>query len=483
MAFSSAVKFFTLLATIILIVQFSQCAQRWRTFPESSEEVDYYDEDSSVAEDVVCVPDRYHYQNRQGYNEYCGQESCDTAQNLRCNILTDRCVCAHNYVYISVSGRCEKITEKDGFCQHDTQCQAGKWGRLSRCNKSSLRCQCYDFMTGGHREVHYFEHRIPNKPYCFPQKKNQDPCTTDLECTRGIKGEAVCSYNKCKCADGWVWDGSQCLKVWNGDEYFKCTSDVQCKLSSLGALSRCKKNGWEGFGKCECSDQALYFEHEDVSRPSFCMHKRLIGDECAADFECKAGIGEESLCSFSSHGSRKCQCAQGFVPSENYSKCVKIWNGDQEFKCTTDDQCQHSRLGNLSKCEKHSLAEEGECICWDSSNGGEEDQVVWYIQTQKCYRKKYLDSPCQEHEECQASIHRNSECVHPPHIPGSSKIQAGLSKTCQCKGKACYPNGSHWMHPDNFIGHPFIITTILVVSAGIIILAAVILLKHFFSTG
>jgi len=314
---------FSLLAAIILLAQLSQCASKADFFETSEEDVsdEKVESEPAIATRTIA-----------GFNESCSEATCNEQKNLKCN--NNVCECAkENQVYITDTEGCEEIarTDTNGNCQHDAQCQVGKWGALSRCEKSTKRCQCYDYPTGGKREVHYFEHEFPNEPYCYLRKAIGDSCSTYLECNRGIEGEAICSDNECRCADGWVWDKLQCLKV---------------------------------------------------------------------------------------------------------------WDGDKDFKCKSNEQCKQSKMGNLSRCDKTTSDEDGKCECWDSSNSGNEDQVVWYPETEKCYKKKEMGSNCEAHEECIASIHGDAEC-RGLDSSSTSDISPPLSRTCQCKeGKTCDPNGA-----------------------------------------
>jgi len=308
------------------------------------------------------------------YYDHCDSTvKCNTRKNLTCDQTRNICICLPHHVYIHQTDGCEIFSGKqdsESECTHDSQCHAASnWGPLSRCNKITSKCECFDFPTGGSNKIIH----------------------SDSE-----------QYG--------------CIQSSDGTLEFPCILDIQCRTSSMGELSMCDQRQ----KTCVCEDPRnpgnQNVQYYPLTRS--CFQTKKIEYTCDQDEECWASISPHVICRTGGYDmlpkEKTCQCPVNYVWSEELNQCLQIGDGTLSFQCESDLQCRASSLGPYSECDRHSK----KCFC--NSYKGEGDIVVYNEKMQTCVQRKHFGVACLREDDCELFVHPNATCL------------GDIDKTCQC---------------------------------------------------
>ncbi|CAL8093521.1 unnamed protein product [Orchesella dallaii] len=273
--------------------------------------------------------------NQAVFNENCSPTvKCHNPDNLVCSATdgTGKCVCKEGYVYLRHTESCSVIPKLDQeICKYDIQCHERNWGKISRCSKVSMRCECYDYLSNGRQDTGLVE------GVCYIKKSVGAPCNTSDEChghIRGetyckpgdrysaggihctiINGEIQCSGGTCQCKDTHLWFKplSQCL-LWTTKPGSACKVNEHCMMF-LGRYSRCDTSS----GTCKCgpprSNEADIPESVFYEPLRKCFLKKAYNDTCEENYECIASLGPDVTCGKTedSPEMNTCHCSGGRV--------------------------------------------------------------------------------------------------------------------------------------------------------------------------
>jgi len=270
--------------------------------------------------------------NVSGFNETCNSSRiCNTVKELQCVETNSTCQCNKNFVYAANTEGCLRIMgtqDARGImlndCTQDVQCQYGKWGTYSRCEKASRRCQC-------NADAIFIDDT------CMLNRTVGDLCVSHKQCNLTIVGEAVCKLIEgssantyaCDCAIGHIWDNhhKECLKVAIPEKAINstCKSDRQCQASSLGNLSRCDHDDLQ----CRCHDPVKPGNENVIVYKNICYTRKYINDTCTSTLECEAGITNSVCEEAPSYTVEKiCKCPNGKKCETRKNSAMGIFASD-----------------------------------------------------------------------------------------------------------------------------------------------------------
>jgi hypothetical protein len=95
------------------------------------------------------------------------------------------------------------------------------------------------------------------------------------------------------------------------------------------------------------------------------------------------------------------------VYGSSSQKCLPKPTSKNGWACSDDTQCMSSSYGQYSRCNTTTGNEFSVCECFDSEKKGR--KIALYKNV--CYLKKELEETCSSHEECNASIQGEAECL------------------------------------------------------------------------
>ncbi|ODN02933.1 hypothetical protein Ocin01_03770 [Orchesella cincta] len=212
------------------------------------------------------------------YGKPCTNDSYNEPDLAHCNLdrnmyCSEKGICEciigeRGRVFSHYEKKCIEVAspENNFACDKDVQCKLSSYGKYSRCNFDYDRCECHD---GD-------EHTTLVDNVCFIQSPPQR-----LRSARGFQG---------------------------------CSSDEECKSSSLGKLSRCNR----ATSQCECYDTLSGGKQEAVEYNGRCLYQKILGEFCSEDDECRAGYHKNAVCE--SHPS--------YLPKEKICQCLKSQSCD-----------------------------------------------------------------------------------------------------------------------------------------------------------
>lgn len=177
-----------------------------------------------------------------GYNQSCGHSgiSCEVHFICSSNNGSGKCTCPSQTVYIPTTNKCWSIpnSEHNG-CKFPIQCQSGSFGKYSRCNVKTEKCECVKIAL------------------------NQKVVLLNGVCVLQKESNEITAYNK------------------------NCQFTKQCQDWGLGSLGICN-----GLGKCDCSgNYTLYYNKLDK-----CFLRKQYFERCQSDEECQANLGPKVKC-------------------------------------------------------------------------------------------------------------------------------------------------------------------------------------------
>lgn len=121
------------------------------------------------------------------------------------------CTCTAGHVFSKDTGTCWPIPGADHHpCAYNIQCQAGKWGHYSRCNKRTARCECYADPLKHGRKLAYWR---PEHGGSCHLRNHVDLCKTENDCVKKIGIGSYCKvdsfpsptssqHGSCQCKEG-----------------------------------------------------------------------------------------------------------------------------------------------------------------------------------------------------------------------------------------------------------------------------------------
>jgi len=204
---------------------------------------------------------------------------------------------------------------------------------------------------------------------------NCDRATMSMVCSP--EGNCICAPSNDYKMTEFDPEVRACLPVPTPEDDFRCQTDNQCRVSTYGKYSKCNRE----LGKCECH-----------------------ADEFPAE-------SKDNICYV--------------VRPEPLSRSMP--------SCQSNIDCATSQLGNLSRCNMHSLS----CECYDTVSNGKNNVGIY---GGICVYIRLLGDFCENNEQCRAGPHTYAECLeHSSYLPGEKTCQCPGGDVTRCDGK---PNGA-----------------------------------------
>jgi len=211
------------------------------------------------------LPTKIPSQDRHSFLRTLSTINCPPETNLICS-SRGICECPSlDLVYVHDSLSCLPVASpENGFsCISLHQCQSSSLGRHSTCNSNTGTCDCHLWID----------------------KKEVQSASVQL-----IDGVCYLSVlNRLEEAGRSININSNTLKLEWGSI---CESNSQCTGSPMGSLSRCNL----AERKCECYDTKTNGKNEVGLYGGKCWIKRVLGEFCEADEECKFGWHSNAVC-------------------------------------------------------------------------------------------------------------------------------------------------------------------------------------------
>lgn len=216
------------------------------------------------------------------------------------------------------------------------------------------------------------------------------PCTKDpspdepnlVQCD--LNHNMYCSEKQiCECIIGersrvFAYYDKKCIEVASPENGYACTKDIECRLSTYGKYSHCNMD----MDKCECHDP----NEKTVLMDNVCYVTKPAANT-------RFARGSSGL--------------QG---------------------CSSNGDCQRSRLGELSRCNEATNT----CECYDTRSNGKQDVAMY---NGRCVVKKKLGEFCTDDDQCKAGHHKHAKCdVHPSFLPNE--------RVCVCPSGSQCDDGS-----------------------------------------
>ncbi|CAL8093525.1 unnamed protein product [Orchesella dallaii] len=280
-------------------------------------------------------------------------------------------------------------------------------------------------------------------------------CSPTVKCHN--PDNLVCSSpdgtGNCVCKEGYVYvhQAETCLVIPKSDQD-PCAHDIQCHEGKWGKVSRCNKDA-----RCECYDYLSYGSQETVLVDGVCYIKKSVGAPCSTNEECNPIPGE----AYCKPGDRylvggiqctiingeiqclggTCQCKDTHLWFKPLSECLLLASKPGDA-CKVNEQCM-MYLGRYSRCDTSS----GTCKCGPPrSNEADIPDSFFYEPLQKCFVKKTYNSPCEEKDECVASLGPDVLCGKSEDYPETNTCHCPSGRVCRNQNNAfrVVPSSDSW---------------------------------------
>jgi len=159
--------------------------------------------------------------------------------------------------------------------------------------------------------------------HCLPKVGLGESCAESIQCEDLVQAE--CVLNTCQCRSGFNYNGERC--VGNSGLGEVCLLDSECVVPNDPK----QETVWCFNRQCACR---LGYKRDG--------NRCVIGGDCGQDSDCRDLAN--SYCDTPPEDRQQCECATGFVPVADNTKCLPIAS-DIGSGCEYDEQCSY-KLGN-----------------------------------------------------------------------------------------------------------------------------------------